>query len=102
MTIGKIGGSSYYKTIKAKKYDAPALRTAKRAEAGERDGRISKGDAKRVASKLVDQKQYTVRERRTAALIRKEGNLTAAGARELDHEIRRAGQLHKAPALAKK
>jgi hypothetical protein len=93
MTIPTIGGKSFYKQIDGKKYDGKALRSAKRGQAGERDGRLSKADAKRVAKKLVDGNAYTKTERATAAMIRKLGNLTGAGARELDHQIRSAGQL---------
>ena len=100
MTIGTIGGSksTYYKQIDGKKLDRSALRSAKRGQAGERDGRLSKADAKRVAKKLVDGGKYTQAERATAAMIRKVGNLTAPGARELDHDIRSAGQLNKSVA----
>jgi len=87
-----IGGKSFYKQIDGVKLDGAALRSAKRAQAGERDGRISKKDATRIAKKLTDGNAYTKAERATAAMIRKLGNLTGAGARELDHQIRSAGQ----------
>ena len=48
--------------------------------------------ADHLKKKLVDGNSYTKAERATAAMIRKLGNLTGAGARELDHQIRSAGQ----------
>jgi len=98
MSIGKVfNGTSYYKQIDNQTFDRSALRKTKRAMSGERDGRVSKTDAKRVAKSLVDGGSYTKTERRTAALIRKEANITAAGRKQLDHDIRSAGQLRHAP-----
>ena len=50
MAIGKVTGSSYYKQVNGKQLDRKALKSAKRAAAGERDGRISKSEAKTVAN----------------------------------------------------
>ena len=91
---GVIGGSknTFYKQIDGQKYDRSALRSAKRSQQGPRDGRISKADVLRLAKKLVDGGKYTNIEKATAALIRKDGNLTPAAYKALDHAVRSAGQ----------
>jgi hypothetical protein len=87
MSLGKVAGSSYYKQTQLIQFDRAALKSAKRAMAGERDGRISKKEAPRVAAHLNDNGQLTDVEKKTLAKIRKDANLTGAGRAQLKHEM---------------
>jgi OOP family OmpA-OmpF porin len=95
MAIGKLAGSSYYKQSHGRLFDRDALKATKRALAGKGDGRVSKADADRIAKKLTDGGKLTDVEKATVRKIRRDANLTAAGNKELGHDLRSAGQLHK-------
>jgi hypothetical protein len=94
MSIGSLKGTSYYKQSNGSKFDRDALKSAKRALSGERDGRISKKDASQIASRLNDHGGLTPTEKKTAAKVRRQ-NMTDAGRAQLKHELLSAAALRR-------
>lgn len=73
--------SSYYLTIKGKQYDRALYDQALQAVQGQGDGRISKPDAEKLLSKVLDaapgqEDDYTQVEKDTVKLLRQEFNWT--------------------------
>lgn len=61
--------AAYYETIDGVKYDSEALAAARKAVAGEGDGRVSVADSEAILAELIDGGGVTATEFRTAFYI---------------------------------
>jgi hypothetical protein len=80
--------TSYYKVKNGQKFDAELLATAKRLQAGRRDGRISEADAPALAAEVNDMNVKTRVEKRTVNSLRQTDNFTPAGRKAFNDAIR--------------
>jgi hypothetical protein len=66
----------YYEVVGNLKYDRAALDAARKAVAGDGDGRVSVDDAQKILSKLLDGSSVTSVESRTAFMILRDFKFT--------------------------